>query len=83
MDLFTTPNVFTPEGEAELLGLARPASISSHEAIWPRVPLHLLEELARLALRTTLRPGNCERSEAGALREREPADNVLSWKIPA
>uniref|UniRef100_Q02A13 Uncharacterized protein n=1 Tax=Solibacter usitatus (strain Ellin6076) TaxID=234267 RepID=Q02A13_SOLUE len=83
VDLFTTPNVFTRQGEAELLRLACPGSISSHEASWPRVPLGQLEELARLALRATLRPSNCERSESRAARDNAPADNVLPWKIPA
>ena len=78
--------MLTGQGEAELLGLierlklASPVSISSHEATWARVPLRRAEELARLALRTVLRPGNYERSET---RDRAPAGNVLSWKIPA
>jgi hypothetical protein len=84
LDLFTTPNRLTGQGETELLGLterlnlASPVSISSHEATWTRVPLRHTEELARLALRIALRPGNCERSETRGHR-----DNVLSWKIPA
>jgi hypothetical protein len=86
LELFTTPNVLTGQGEAELLGLierlnlSSPLSISSHEATWTRVPLRDTEELARLALRTVLRPGNYERGET---RDRAPAGNVLSWKIPA
>ena len=78
--------MLTGQGEAELLGLierlnlSSPLSISSHEATWTRVPLRDTEELARLALRTVLRPGNYERGET---RDRAPAGNVLSWKIPA
>ena len=89
LDLFTTPNMLTRQAEAELLGLierlnlASPVSISSHEATWTRVPLRHTEELARLALRTALRPGNYERSETRDQRDHAPAGNVLSWKIPA
>jgi hypothetical protein len=87
VDLFTTPNVLNAKGEAELRGhgarltVSGPASISAHEATWGRVPLHQMEELARLALRTALRTGNYELREAARIPD--VADNVLRWKIPA
>ncbi|HEY1494236.1 MAG TPA: hypothetical protein VGF49_06815 [Candidatus Solibacter sp.] len=83
VDLFTTPNVLSPKGEAELRGLGGrlPVSITCHDVTWPRVPCHQLQELARLALRTALRAGNCELAEA--TRIPDVAGNVLTWKIPA
>jgi hypothetical protein len=64
LDLFTTPQALTVAGREALAGLsarfgiAGKVAITAHDACWDRVPVAVLEPLARAVLRVSGRPGN-------------------------
>jgi hypothetical protein len=66
VDLATTANRFTHHGMADLaalaerLGVRGPAVLTAYEARWDRIPTERLDELARVALRLSMRLGNYE-----------------------
>lgn len=61
LDLYTTSNRLSVEGQAQMQGIVPGAvDISPHDALWSHVPLANLGPLAARVLKTALRPGNCE-----------------------
>jgi hypothetical protein len=63
LELFTTPNILTAAGEAELQELATRYSgsrvqVTPNDARWERVRLDAAEKLANAVFRATLRVGN-------------------------
>ncbi len=61
LDLFTTAQMLTPQGQSELAALsACRAAISAHDASWDRIPLRDAAALAHAILRAAIRPGNQE-----------------------
>jgi hypothetical protein len=77
LDLFTTANLLSDSGQAELvqicqrLGLAARAVVSPYEGLWEHIPVRRLEELARTVFRVATRLGNYD------LRQRAPSPEVL------
>ena len=59
LDMFTTVNRLTMQGQAEMQALAA-ARASPHDACWHRVPLRDLDRVASAVLRAATRAGNCE-----------------------
>jgi hypothetical protein len=53
LDMLTTPNMLTGAGQAALKALGTP-KLSQHDAIWERVPLPRLEQLAHAAFRIAI-----------------------------
>lgn len=91
LDLFTTANVLSERGQAELrnlcgrLGLPGRAAVSPYGGDWEDVPRRRVEELAGAVFRTATRLGNYElrqrSSSAGVIRIRE--SNVLPIRMSA
>lgn len=88
LELFTTPNALTQEGQAELASIGRKyelrgsVTLSPADGIWEHVPIGRVEELSRRILRIATRLGNYE------LRQRNPlmataraaaSSNVVAW----
>jgi len=85
LDLFTTAKQLNPEGQAEIRGLAPGAvDISPHDAIWSRVRIGKLEELAARVLRAALKAENCETTRPRLIRvgNKGPARLIELGKAP-
>lgn len=93
LDMFTTPNLLTPKGEAELksagrrLQLTGPAVTSAHDGSWGQVPVARLDELARAIYRIATRAGNYEVREPNRASDTKRTvatpGRVLPWRISA
>lgn len=87
LDMFTTANMLTAGGQAAMraMGGAGPAEISPHDALWDRVPMHSLGQLANAALRAAVRRGNYEPNRVGivSVRRRKPARVLELWPARA
>lgn len=93
LDLFTTANVLTEEGQAGLDGLGERFEvrgrvvISAGTGLWEDVPVERIEELCRTVYRIATRLGNYElrrryRSPETA-RMMATLENVLPWRMSA
>jgi hypothetical protein len=65
LDLYTTANRLTAEGQADLQDLAPGASLSPHDARWEHVPVRDLDRLAAAVLHAYTRAANCQPNRAG------------------
>ena len=57
LEMFTTGNVLTAQGEATLRALGS-RDVSAYGACWSRVPIKELDELARQVFRVATKSGN-------------------------
>jgi hypothetical protein len=91
LDLFTTANVLTDNGQTAMkalgarLGISGMLTISSHDVCWDRVPLRRLGELAKAVFKTAVKAGNCQfnRSNSGNNTGRGPAKLVSISQLRA
>jgi hypothetical protein len=61
LDLFTTDQMLTPQGQSELAALsACRAVVSAHDASWDRIPRKDAAGMAHAVLRAAIRSGNHE-----------------------
>lgn len=89
LELFTTANALTEQGQAELAGIGRQhglrgsVTLSPAGGIWEDVPTDRAGELSRRILKLATRPGNYELLEPGpSLKPASrwaPASNVVAW----
>jgi hypothetical protein len=70
LDLFTTPNVLTSQGLAELATLPGHAALSPYDGVWTNVPISELDTVARSVYRIATRAGNY------AIRPRTPSPEL-------
>src|SRR5205807_302743 len=79
LDMFTTPNMLTAAGQAEMrtLGAAR---VSAHDGLWDRVASSDLERLAKAVFRAATRRENYEtnRSSLVVNLHRESAEELFA-----
>lgn len=86
LDLFTTANLLTRRGIAELAAAASRfdvrgrVAISPADGIWEDVPLDRIDELCRTVYRIVTRLGNYEARQRTAI---PAASKVLPWRISA
>ncbi len=66
LEMFTTPNLLTPNGRSALKALAPSAqvAVSSHDGCWARVPLAKVAGLAKAAFRGAVTVGNYRLNKA-------------------
>ena len=79
LDMFTTANMLTAAGQAEMKALGQ-ARASPHDACWERVRLRELERLANSVYRAATRTGNYEpnRSKFVADMRREKPEKLFA-----
>jgi hypothetical protein len=93
LELFTTANLLTEEGQRDLAGIAARLRITasetvcSYECAWENVPVARIEELARAVFRAATRLGNYavrERSRSPELTQMLAAiGEPVLWKKSA
>jgi len=79
LDMFTTANMLTAAGQAEMKALGQ-ARASPHDACWDRVPLRELDRMANTVFRAATRTGNYEpnRSKSVVNMRRERPDKLFA-----
>jgi hypothetical protein len=88
LDLFTTPNILTTAGQGAMKeipsSLKTPAlaKVSPNDATWDHVPVRKLEEFAKAAFRTALKPNHYRPNRAKLLRMESAKPGKLIRMMP-